>query len=196
MNFELEKSSQIDFSAIIGAGTRIWHNTQVCAEVRIGDNCIVGRNVYIGPGVQIGNNCKIQNNALIYEPARIADGVFIGPAVTLTNDQYPRAVNPDLTLKSKSDWNRVGVSIGTGASIGAGAICIAPVEVGAWALVAAGAVVIEDVPKYALVAGSPAKQKGWVGKTGHKLDERDGNFVCPVTGTKYYLSDGTLEEGS
>ena len=104
MNPKIEASSLVDSSAVIGQGTRVWHNSQVRDGVAIGDNCIIGRNVYIGSGVRIGQNCKIQNNALIYEPTVIADGVFIGPGVILTNDQYPRAANPDLTLKSADDW--------------------------------------------------------------------------------------------
>ncbi len=106
----------------------------------------------------------MQNYALVYEPAELADGVFIGPAVVLTNDTYPRAVNPDLSLKSAHDWEPVGVTIGEGASIGARAVCVAPVTIGAWATVAAGAVVTKDVPDHALVVGVPARRVGWVGQ--------------------------------
>ena len=192
---KIEASSLVDASAVIGVGTRIWHNSQVRDKAVIGNNCTIGRNVYIGSGVRVGDNCKIQNNALIYEPAEIADGVFIGPSVILTNDQYPRAVNPDLTLKSPSDWNPVGVSVASGASIGAGAICVAPVSIGEWAMVAAGSVVIEDVPKFALVAGVPAGIIGWVGRFGLRLIEEDGgNFKCPKSGDLYMMQDGVLKE--
>jgi carbonic anhydrase/acetyltransferase-like protein (isoleucine patch superfamily) len=104
----------------------------------------------------------------------------------LTNDQFPRAINPDGSLKSGSDWEAVGVEIGDGASIGARAVCIAPVKIGAWALVAAGAVVTKDVPNFALVAGVPAKRIRWVGRAGHPLtDIGDSRFECAVTGTTY-----------
>ena len=93
----------------------------------LGENCVVGRGAYIGTGVQMGDNCKVQNYALVYEPAVLGDGVFIGPAVVLTNDTYPRAVNPDGSLKTAHDWEPVGVTIGDGASIGARAVCVAPV---------------------------------------------------------------------
>ncbi|GAB6985380.1 hypothetical protein JCM10369A_19040 [Nocardioides pyridinolyticus] len=110
---------------------------------------------YIGSGVRVGENCKSQNYALVYEPAELADGVFVGPAAVLTNDTYPRAVTPEGDLKSAADWQPVGVTVERGASIGARAVCVAPVRIGAWATVAAGAVVTTDVAPYALVAGVP-----------------------------------------
>jgi UDP-2-acetamido-3-amino-2,3-dideoxy-glucuronate N-acetyltransferase len=196
MDPSIEISNLVDSSAVIGHGVRIWHNSQIRDKVVIGADCIIGRNVYVGSGVRIGQNCKIQNNALIYEPAVIGDGVFIGPAVVLTNDQYPRAINPDLTLKSADDWIAVGVSIGTGASIGAGAICVAPISIGDWSMVAAGSVVTRNVPNFALVAGVPARQIGWVGKLGYKLTEDSGTFKCPSSGHLYVIHENTLREVS
>ncbi len=192
----LDVTCEVASSAEIGSGSKIWGNSQIRESASIGKNCIVGRNVYIGPGVKIGNDCKIQNNALVYEPAVLFDGVFIGPGVILTNDQFPRAVNLDLTLKSTSDWDAVGVMISEGASVGAGAICIAPVTIGAWSMIAAGAVVTRNVPSFALVAGVPARQIGWVGKSGYKLKKSGGKFICPKTGQEYLLVDGELQEDS
>lgn len=194
MNYTLHGSVLVGDSTEIGDGTQIWHNSQIRENASIGKTCVIGRNVYVGPGVKIGSNCKIQNNALIYEPAVMADGVFIGPGVILTNDQYPRAVNSDLSLKSGSDWNAVGVSIDLGASIGAGSVCVAPVLIGRWALVAAGSVVTRDVPDFALVGGVPARQLGWVGKNGQKLFEEKGIFICPSSGDRYELNGETLRE--
>jgi UDP-2-acetamido-3-amino-2,3-dideoxy-glucuronate N-acetyltransferase len=194
VNYKLHASVLVGDLTAIGDGTQIWDNSQIRENASIGKTCVIGRNVYVGPGVKIGSNCKIQNNALIYEPAAMADGVFIGPGVILTNDQYPRAVNSDLSLKSSSDWDAVGVSIGEGASIGAGSVCVAPVLIGRWALVAAGSVVTRNVPDFALVGGVPARQLGWVGKNGHKLVEEKGIFKCPSSGDKYELNGETLRE--
>ena len=178
--------ADVDASAVIGDGTSIWHLAQIRDGVSIGKNCIIGRGAYIGTGVEVGDNCKIQNYALIYEPAQLGNGVFIGPAAVLTNDQFPRAVNPDGSLKLGSDWHAVGVRIGDGASIGARAVCIAPVSIGAWALVAAGAVVTKDVPNFALVVGVPAKRVGWVGRAGQRLESiGDNKFQCPTTKAIY-----------
>jgi len=187
-------SADVSDDAEIGAGSSIWHLAQVREQARLGVNCIIGRGAYVGTGVVMGDNCKVQNYALVYEPARLADGVFIGPAVVLTNDTYPRAINPDGTLKSAHDWEPVGVTIGRGAAIGARATCVAPVTIGAWATVAAGAVVVKDVPDYALVAGVPAKRIGWVGEAGVPLTAGDesGTWICPQNGTTYREQNGTL----
>ena len=180
------ESADVDPTAKIGAGSSIWHLAQVRERVVIGENCTIGRGAYVGTGVKVGDNCKIQNYALVYEPAVLGNGVFIGPAAVLTNDEFPRAINPDGSLKSGSDWDAVGVTIGDGAAIGARAVCIAPVKIGAWALVAAGAVVTKDVPDFALVAGVPAKRIRWVGRAGKPLASIGGNkFECPITGAKF-----------
>lgn len=187
-------SAQVDNAVIIGHGTKIWDLAQVREDATIGANCIIGRGAYIGAGVALGDNCKVQNNALVYEPAVLADGVFIGPAVVLTNDTYPRAINPDGSLKSAHDWEPVGVTIKEGAAIGARAVCVAPVTIGRWATVAAGAVVTKDVPDFALMAGVPARRIGWVGKAGHPLRNDQNGWVCPDTGERYIETDNTLTE--
>jgi UDP-2-acetamido-3-amino-2,3-dideoxy-glucuronate N-acetyltransferase len=182
-------SADVDERATVGDGSSVWHLAQVREDAVLGQNCIIGRGAYIGSGVRIGDNCKVQNYALVYEPAVLDAGVFIGPAVVLTNDQYPRAVNPDGTLKSGHDWEPVGVTIRTGASIGAGSTCVAPVTIGAWSLVAAGSVVVKDVPDFALVAGVPARRVRWVGKAGVPLEPAgDDLFRCPQTGALYRQS--------
>lgn len=188
-------SADVSPDASIGDGSSIWHLAQVREGARIGRNCVVGRGAYIGTGVVLGENCKVQNYALVYEPATLGDGVFIGPAVVLTNDTYPRAVNPDGSLKSAHDWEPVGVAVKEGASIGARATCVAPVTIGAWATVAAGAVVVKDVPDHALVVGVPARQIGWVGRAGVPLvAEEGGRWRCPVTGASYIEADGHLTQ--
>ena len=186
-------TADVDPRARIGDGTRIWHLAQVREDAVVGEDCILGRGSYIGPGVTVGDNCKLQNYALVYEPAVLEPGVFVGPAAVFTNDVFPRAVNPDGTLKSADDWHAVGVTVRTGASIGARAVCIAPVTIGRWALVAAGSVVRADVPDFALVAGVPARRIGWVGEAGFPLiSEGDGLWRCPQTSAVYREQNGRL----
>ncbi len=187
-------SATVSEEAEIGQGSSIWDLAQVREQAKLGVNCIIGRGAYIGTGVVLGDNCKVQNYALVYEPAVLGDGVFIGPAVVLTNDTYPRAINADGSLKSAHDWTPVGVTIERGAAIGARATCVAPVTIGAWATVAAGAVVVKDVPAYALVAGVPARRIGWVGESGVPLIVGDDGktWVCPSTGARFVEADGIL----
>ncbi|OIQ75841.1 UDP-2-acetamido-3-amino-2,3-dideoxy-D-glucuronate N-acetyltransferase [mine drainage metagenome] len=179
-------SADVDTDVEIGDGSSIWHLAQVRSGAKVGSECIIGRGAYIGPGVVLGDRCKIQNYALVYEPAKLGNGVFIGPAVVLTNDHYPRAINPDGSLKGGSDWELVGVTIEEGASIGARAVCIAPITIGRWAMVAAGSTVTRDVPDFALVAGAPARRIKWVGRAGVPLvDVGQHIFECPSTGARY-----------
>jgi acetyltransferase-like isoleucine patch superfamily enzyme len=176
--------------AVVASTTKIWELAQVREHASVGENCIIGRGAYIGNGVVVGKNCKIQNDAMIYEPAVLEDGVFIGPNVVLTNDHFPRAINPDGTLKSAGDWAPVGVTIKYGASVGAHSVCIAPVVIGEWALVGSGSVVTKDVPSHAIVVGNPARQIGWAGKTGQPLVAADnGEFVCPTSQQIYVVDE-------
>lgn len=184
-------------SAIIAESAKVWHYAQVRENAVISDDCIIGRGAYIGTGVSLGKGCKVQNYALVYEPAVLEDGVFIGPAAVLTNDEFPRAINTDGSPKSAHDWEPVGVHVKRGASIGANATCIAPVVVGEWALVGSGSVVTKDVPNFALVVGNPARRIRWVGKAGLPLEpqEEPGLYICPSSGDLYReLSSNELVE--
>ena len=191
---DIASSADVSDRAEIGEGSRIWHLAQIRENAVLGESCVVGRGAYVGPGVQVGQHCKIQNYALVYEPARLGDGVFIGPAVVLTNDTFPRAVNPDGSLKSPDDWISVGVTVHEGAAIGACAVCIAPLTIGRWATIAAGAVVAKDVPDFALMVGVPAKRVGWVGKAGFPLKNNGSEWVCPESDDRYVEEDGILRE--
>jgi len=189
------RKGQIDSGATIHESANIWDLAHVRESAEIGAETIVGRGAYIGAGVRIGSRCKIQNAAQIFEPAVLEDGVFVGPGAILTNDRTPRAINEDLTLKRATDWEPVGVHIERGASVGAGAICVAPVRVGAWAMIAAGAVVVADVRPFELVAGVPARHIGWVGPAGLRLETVDEvTFRCPRTRQEFRtVPPGNLE---
>jgi acetyltransferase-like isoleucine patch superfamily enzyme len=186
-------TADVDPSAKIGTGTSIWHLAQVREQAVLGEGCILGRGAYVGPGVRIGDRVKLQNYSLVYEPAVLEDGVFIGPAAVLTNDVYPRSTDVDGGLKRDGDWTAEGVVVRTGASVGARAVIVAGRTIGRHALVAAGAVVTRDVPDFALVAGTPARRIGWVGRAGVTLQEvSTGRWRCPETGETYLEHDGRL----
>jgi len=190
---QVHGQADVDERATIGAGTTVWHLAQIRENARLGRGCIVGRGAYVGPGVIIGDNVKLQNYALVYEPARLEDSVFIGPAAVLTNDLHPRSVDVTGQLKRPDDWEAAGVLVREGASLGARAVVIAGRVIGRWALVAAGAVVTRDVPDFALVAGVPARPTGGGGPAGGRLAEaRPGHWRCPQTGELYQESEGTL----
>lgn len=214
----VQPSADVDERAVLGAGTTVWHLAQIREDAVLGEQCIIGRGAYVGAGVRMGNRCKLQNLALVYEPAVLEDGVFVGPAVVFTNDHFPRSIAPDGTLKRGDDWEHVGVTVREGASIGARAVCVAPVVIGRWAMVAAGAVVVRDVPDFALVAGVPARRLRWIGRAGVPLERAtaqpatpqaaDGErmdgavagdsdgvlWVCPQTGARYLEQNETLRE--
>ena len=116
----IDASADVDPRASVGERTLVWHLAQVREDAVVGADCVIGRGAYVGPGVRVGDRCKVQNHALVYEPAELEDGVFIGPAVVLTNDLYPRAVTPDGELKSADDWTAVGVTVRTGRRSGPG----------------------------------------------------------------------------
>lgn len=188
----IDPTAEVSRDATIDPSATIWGLAQIREGAHIGAECIIGRGGYVGTGVRIGNRVKVQNFAQIYEPATIGDEAFIGPGVILTNDQYPRSTTPDGALATARDWKAVGVTVLQGASIGARAVCVAPIVIGRWAMVAAGATAVHDVPDFALVAGTPARQIGWVGKSGRRLvDDGDGAWHCPLTGATYRL-DGDV----
>lgn len=170
MNHFIHATAEVSPKASIGDGTKIWNYAQIREGVVIGEQCIIAKNVYVDFDVRIGSRCKIQNNCSLYHGAEIEEGVFLGPHVILTNDKVPRAINADGTAKSAADWVVGRTRICYGAAIGAGAIILPNVTVGRFAMVGSGSVVTRDVPDYALVAGNPARQIGWVNAEGNRID--------------------------
>lgn len=188
----IHELADVDDSAAVGLGCRVWQLAQIRENAVLGVDCVIERGAYVGVGVRIGDYVKLQNYALVYEPAVLADNVFIGPGAVLTNDRYPRSTDPLGRLKSSHDWEADGVCVATGASIGACAVVLAGVTIGEWALIGAGAVVVRDVPDYGLVVGNPATQIGWVGRSGERLQADGELWRCPTTGEVYGPADNGL----
>lgn len=181
----IASTADVHERARVAETASVWHLAQVREDAVVGENCIIGRGAYIDAGVRLGDNCKIQNNALVYAPAVLEEGVFVGPAAVFTNDSFPRAINPDGSLKSANDWESVGVTVRRGSAIGGGSVVLGGVEVGEWALVAAGSVVTKNVAPHALIVGVPARRVGWVGTDGLRMEAKDGLFVDGGTGQSY-----------
>ena len=183
----IHPTADVSPEAVIGEGTSIWHQAQVRERARIGRNCIVGKGVYVDFDVTIGDNCKLQNGVYVYHPATLESGVFLGPGVIITNDKFPRAINPDGSLKQDADWEVGPVHICHGASLGAGAIVLPNVTVGRFAMVGSGAVVSKDVPAQGLVIGSPARLLGYVCRCGRPMEAQGEAWVCPACGERAFF---------
>lgn len=184
----IHPTADVSPSAQIGAGTFIWHRAHVREYANIGSNCMIGKDVYVDYEVHIGSNVKIQNGAQIYHGTAIDDGVFIGPLVCLTNDQHPRAVTANGALKKQSDWTAGKTKIHYGASLGAGAIIMAGLEIGRFAMIGAGAVVTHDVPDYGIFVGAPAQLVGYACPCGQRLILEGHTGRCPVCGGKVEIT--------
>lgn len=169
MNIYIHATAEVSSEAIIGEGTRIWHQAQIRPGAHIGRECIIGKGVYIDFNVVVGDRCKLQNGVFVYHGATLEEGVFLGPGVMLLNDKNPRAITPDGALKTEADWQVSPTHIDYGAGIGGGAIILPGVSVGRWAIVGSGAVVTRSVPDYGLVYGNPARLAGFVCPCGQRL---------------------------
>jgi UDP-2-acetamido-3-amino-2,3-dideoxy-glucuronate N-acetyltransferase len=183
----IHESAYVDEGAVVGAGSRVWHFAHVMAGARIGARCVIGQNVMVGPGAVVGDGCKIQNNVSLYAGVTLEEDVFCGPSCVFTNVLTPRAF-----IERKSEFRPTLVR--RGATIGANATILCGIELGAFCLVAAGAVVTREVAPFALMAGVPARRIGWVGEAGEPLGE---DLVCPRTGARYAIAgEGLVAVGA
>jgi UDP-2-acetamido-3-amino-2,3-dideoxy-glucuronate N-acetyltransferase len=184
----IHPSAYADEGCQIGEGTRVWHFCHVSAGARIGRHCSLGQNVYVGNDTVIGDNVKIQNNVSVYDAVTLEDDVFCGPSAVFTNVYNPRAA-----VARKDEYRRTLVR--RGATLGANCTIVCGVTVGRYAFVAAGAVVNRDVPEFALIAGVPGRQIGWMSRHGERIPlplEGDGEYQCPHTRDRYRLDSGRL----
>ncbi|MBN2711317.1 MAG: N-acetyltransferase [Planctomycetes bacterium] len=186
----IHPSSVVDDGAIIGDGTKIWHFCHVFSGAKIGRNCGIGQGCSIAKTVVIGDGCKLQNGISVYDGVVLEEDVFCGPHMVFTNVHNPRAF-----VERKHEYRQTRIC--KGASIGAGAVIVCGITVGAYAFVGAGSVVTKDVKPYALVYGNPARQYGWVSREGDKLNFNDGERAVSQTGAVYVLDgDNVNEEGA
>jgi acetyltransferase-like isoleucine patch superfamily enzyme len=172
-NVRIHSTADLSEQAEIGEGTSIWHQSQVREGVKIGRNCILSKGVYVDGDVTLGDNVKVQNYVSIYHGVTLEDGVFCGPHCVFTNDKRPRAINADGTLKAADDWELGETLVKKGAAIGANAVIVCGVTVGAWAMIGAGSVVTRDVPDHGLVYGNPARLAGFVCPCGTRLEAEE-----------------------
>jgi UDP-2-acetamido-3-amino-2,3-dideoxy-glucuronate N-acetyltransferase len=187
---QIHPTAIVDDGAKIGDETRIWHWVHVSATASIGERCSLGQNVYVGNGVTIGSNVKIQNNVSVYDAVTLEDDVFCGPSVVFTNVYNPRSA-----IVRKSEYRPTLVK--KGATLGANSTIVCGVTISEYAFIAAGAVVTRDVKAYALMAGVPAKQIGWMSRFGVTLNlplKGNGSAVCPAVGQRYELLNGACHE--
>lgn len=186
-DYFVHPTAEIEKTASIGNGTKIWHFSHIMDNCVIGEKCNIGQNVVVSPKVIIGKGVKIQNNVSLYTGVICEDDVFIGPSAVFTN-----VLNPRSFIERKEQFRPT--TLKRGCSIGANATIVCGHTIGEYALIGAGSVVINDVPPYALMVGNPAKQKGWVSKAGWTLKfNEDGEATCPETGETYILKDGVLQ---
>ncbi|MDR2909054.1 MAG: acetyltransferase [Oscillospiraceae bacterium] len=178
MPFYIHPTAEVSAEAFIGEGTKIWNHAQIREKAHIGRDCVVSKNVYIDTGVIIGDRCKLQNNVNIYKGVTVEDDVFLGPAMTFTNDLYPRAPG--------EDWEVTATLVRKGASIGANATVVCGITINEYAMAGAGSVVTRDVPPHALVAGNPARIIGYVCRCGRRL--KAGKNVCDRCGLQNSLT--------
>jgi UDP-2-acetamido-3-amino-2,3-dideoxy-glucuronate N-acetyltransferase len=186
MTVSIHPTALVDAGAEIGDGSRVWHWVHISAGAKIGRDCSFGQNVFVGNRVAIGNNCKIQNNVSVYDNVILEDDVFCGPSMVFTNVYNPRSA------VSRKDEYRTTV-VKRGVTMGANCTVVCGTTLGEYAFVAAGAVVNRDVKPYALMAGVPARQIGWMSQHGERLAlplSGDAETVCQHTGLKYVLRDG------
>jgi acetyltransferase-like isoleucine patch superfamily enzyme len=174
----IHPSALVESGAVIGAYSKIWHLCHVRRDARVGEECVLGRGVFVDAGVHIGNRVKIQNYVSVFHGVTLEDGVFVGPHVCFTNDLMPRAINPDMSLKSAGDWMLRETRVQQGASIGANSTIRCGITIGRWAMIGAGSVVTRDVPDYALVVGNPARLIGYVCACGNRQPSQEAARNC------------------
>ena len=182
--YTAHESAFIDDGVEIGDGTTIWHVSHVLKGSRVGKRCRIGQNVVIGPNVTIGDGVKIQNNVSVYEGVTLEDDVFCGPSMVFTN-----VFNPRSEIRRMDELRPTLVR--RGATLGANCTIVCGVTIGRYAFIGAGAVIVKDVPDFALVVGNPGRVSGWMCVCGHRIDFKPatGGGACRVCKHQYTKVD-------
>ncbi len=184
----IHETAIVEDGARLDEGVNVWAFTQVRSGASIGERTNIGSHSYIDTDVVLGRNCKVQTGVRIFHGVTVGDGVFIGPGCIITNDLHPRAITRDGSPKSADDWTVTPTKVHDGASLGAGSVVVAGCDIGAFALVGAGAVVTKQVPAHAIVVGTPAHQIGWACHCGNRLIESDHEWRCNECQTAVKIS--------
>ena len=185
-NYQAHETAVIDTGCEIGKGSKIWHFSHIMPNCKIGNDCNFGQNVVISPEVILGQNVKVQNNVSIYTGVICEDDVFLGPSMVFTN-----VINPRSAVSRKNAYLKTIVK--RGASIGANATIVCGNNIGEFAFIGAGAVVVKEVLPYALVVGNPSKQIGWISEFGHRLHFNEGGIAaCPESKKTYKLHNNKV----
>lgn len=189
LNYFTHKTAEVASTAQVGENTKIWNFSRILPGSIVGKECNVGQNVVIGPDCEVGSGCKIQNNVSVYKGVTLEDDVFCGPSMVFTN-----VMNPRSAISRKNEYCKTMVR--QGVTFGANCTIVGGIEIGQYAFVGAGAVVVKDVPAFALMVGNPAKQIGWMSRYGKKMElplTGEGKYMCPYTEDQYHLEDGNVK---
>lgn len=188
MTYFAHETAVIDEGCTIGEGSKVWHFSHLMSGCSVGNNCNIGQNCVISPGVSLGNNVKVQNNVSLYTGVLVEDDVFLGPSCVFTN-----VINPRSAVPRRDQYMRTVIR--KGATIGANATVVCGKEIGEYAFIAAGAVITREVLPFALVAGNPARQIGWMSEYGHRLHFNADNIaICPESGDRYELNNNRVSK--
>lgn len=150
-------------SDAVGPRTRIWAFAHVLDGAVVGADCNLCDGSFVEGGARLGDNVTVKNQVLVWDGVTVEDDVFLGPAMVFTNDLRPRSD------RKKGSDGFVSTVVRRGATIGANATIVCGVTIGTRAFIGAGAVVARDVPAYALIVGNPGRRIGWVCECGETL---------------------------
>ena len=176
----IHPSAVVDEGAILGDGVKVWHFCHIMPQARLGTGTSLGQNCFVASGVVTGTNCKVQNNVSLYQGVTLGDNVFLGPSCVFTN-----VINPRSEVERRDAF--APTHLGDGASVGANATILCGINIGNYAFIGAGSMVLRDVPDYAIVVGNPAIQNGWMSAHGSRLKFLNGKAICSESGAEYKL---------